>query len=407
MTRCRGEACLAPTRRTPTHTAVREPPPRYEATPQELPRESVLHGIWETQRYPRGSLILRDGSPVRVIYRGRPGLGPGPDFRDAIAVLPSGLAQGDVELHVRASDFYRHGHHLDPAYNGVILHTVFRDDTGEDTVLEDGRRIPIATVPLPGSGRLPAPFGEPCRGAVPRVGADAVGQTLERLGGMRFRQKSAAFARHLRAGEPAEELLWRGLLDALGYGGTALSGLAGDLPWGALRRELLAQPPERRAGEAARLLASAFATIAPAPTRGGIRPGNRPERRLAGAAVLATRFAGEGLAASLLVPLAEDDAVAHILDALAVPKLIGRPRAIEIAANAVLPLAAALTGDPAARRYEALYSELPLPARYGAVRHLHQAVRAAVEPSARRQQGMLYLLRQYCSQGGCGRCPLS
>ncbi len=43
---------------------------------------------------------------------------------------------------------------------------------------------------------------------------------------------------------------------------------------------------------------------------------------------------------------------------------------------------------------------------YGAVRHLHRAL-APVRPSARRQQGMLYLLKQYCTQGGCGRCPLS
>ena len=37
---------------------------------------------------------------------------------------------------------------------------------------------------------------------------------------------------------------------------------------------------------------------------------------------------------------------------------------------------------------------------------MHRAL-APVRPSARRQQGMLYLLKQYCTQGGCGRCPLS
>ncbi len=93
--------------------------------------------------------------------------------------------------------------------------------------------------------------------------------------------------------------------------------------------------------------------------------------------------------------------------ALSVPRLIGRDRAVELAVNTVLPLAAALAGSAAEEsQVGAIYGALPLPARYGAVRHLHRAL-APLRPSARRQQGMLYLLKQYCTQGGCGRCPLS
>jgi hypothetical protein len=89
--------------------------------------------------------------------------------------------------------------------------------------------------------------------------------------------------------------------------------------------------------------------------------------------------------------------------------LIGRSRAIEVLANAVLPCLAAAGPEAAVRRAEAVYARLPLPARYGAVRHLHEAVggAAGVRANFRRQQGMLYLLKQYCTQGGCGRCPLS
>jgi hypothetical protein len=88
-----------------------------------------------------------------------------------------------------------------------------------------------------------------------------------------------------------------------------------------------------------------------------------------------------------------------------VPGLIGRGRALELLANAVLPFAAAYPAlEPAA---EAVYRSLPLPAPYGNVRHLHDAVGAGVPPDFRRQQGMLYLLGRYCTQGGCGKCPLS
>ncbi|MGH7606767.1 MAG: hypothetical protein ACREME_05465, partial [Gemmatimonadales bacterium] len=131
--------------------------------------------------------------------------------------------------------------------------------------------------------------------------------------------------------------------------------------------------------------------------------------------------------------------IAALIAALTVPGLIGRPRAVELLANAVLPCLAALGPEVRARRAEALYRGLPLSARYGAVRHLHEAVGGrisenrkpktgrdpdrfrfsdfrprqdtgngiAVRVGFRRQQGMLYLLKQYCTQGGCGRCPLS
>ena len=93
--------------------------------------------------------------------------------------------------------------------------------------------------------------------------------------------------------------------------------------------------------------------------------------------------------------------------ALTVPGLIGRGRALEIVANAVLPWLAALGPEQRIRRAEAIFASLPVSDRYGTVRHLHEAVGKGVPMSFRRQQGMLYLLDQYCTQGGCGHCPLS
>jgi hypothetical protein len=145
----------------------------------------------------------------------------------------------------------------------------------------------------------------------------------------------------------------------------------------------------------------------PTEVRGGVRPGNSSRRRLEGAAALAARFAEAGLTASLIGPLAEPETAGReIVAALTVPGLVGRSRALEIATNAVLPLASALCDGPGSEEIERVYGSLPLPARYGNVRHLHQAA-SGVRIDARRQQGMLYLQRQYCTQGGCGRCPLS
>src|SRR3989304_1104653 len=73
----------------------------------------------EGRRSPQEALRTRAGVQLRVVYRGRRGGGPGPDFRDAIIAAPEGLLQGDIELHVRSSEFRRPRHHLDAAYDGL------------------------------------------------------------------------------------------------------------------------------------------------------------------------------------------------------------------------------------------------------------------------------------------------
>ena len=106
--------------------------------------ESQLFEVWRGQRFPEGALVTRHGVPVRVIFPGRPGRGPGPDFRGATIAGPSGVPlRGDIELHVRSSLFRAHGHASDGAYANVILHVVFEDDMGVDTPLPGGKTAPV------------------------------------------------------------------------------------------------------------------------------------------------------------------------------------------------------------------------------------------------------------------------
>jgi hypothetical protein len=379
--------------------------------------ERDLAHIWEGQRFPPEALSTTAGEPLSVVYRGRRGRGPGPDYRDAVIRAPGRLLRGDVELHVRASDFRRHGHHRDGAYDALSLHLVFWADE-PDTRLASGRRVSVAALApwlerrsaeIQGWLERPALWEEPCRSAPARLEPEAIAAVLDRLGDIRFRARAAEM-RRAAARQGPEQALYGALMEGLGYGGNSepFLLLAERLPWRALRPALLRLAPERRYALALASLETAAASPPPVAWRGGGRPENHPARRLAAAAALAARYAEAGLLAGLVDALPEDAPGA--LEALVVRRfgraLLGRGRSAELLTNAVLPALAA-RGGGSLERALALYRSLARPAAYGAVRHLDEAVGGAVSVDARRQQGMLFLLRNYCSRGRCGSCPLS
>ena len=85
--------------------------------------EHELVALWLLGRVPASVL------PWPLLRAGRAGRGPGPDVREAAFQHDSGVPLvGDIEVHLRASDFVRHGHASDPAYGGLILHLVWEDD---------------------------------------------------------------------------------------------------------------------------------------------------------------------------------------------------------------------------------------------------------------------------------------
>ena len=84
--------------------------------------------VWQHRLWPQTHLHTVDGLPVQIIDPGRLNTDSGPDFFNAKIVIDGHTWAGDIEIHVKASDWYRHGHDNDPAYNSVILHVVDRDD---------------------------------------------------------------------------------------------------------------------------------------------------------------------------------------------------------------------------------------------------------------------------------------
>jgi len=417
------------------------PPPPVPLT--RPPPEQELVQLWHGQLLPSNALATRHGGPLRVIYRGRLSSGPGPDFRDAVIEGPEGeLWHGDVEVHVRASAFRVHGHSRDPAYDGVVLHLVWEDDEGEDTLLPCGRRVAVVALApwfqrrrqeLAYLLRRPDAWREPCFSALARLGPEAVRDVLDRLGDLRFRQKAEGFRRALSA-EAEDQLLYAAVLEALGYGGhrEAFARLARELPYHRLRAAAGDRPGAEAAARLETMLLTA-AGLASFPTPAlwqprCQRPANHPRRRLAGAARLLAR-APSGLAAyaracltgGQTCPSPEVSPVAAVRawtvsgEGGASPALVGRGRAIEILVNAVLPfLAAGGGGADGALQEQALslFRRLPAAESYGVTAHVERALALQggrrLTGSARRQQGLLWLLHHYCRQGGCAStCPLS
>jgi hypothetical protein len=167
---------------------------------------------------------------------------------------------------------------------------------------------------------------------------------------------------------------------------------------------------------------------------GGVRPANYPTRRIATAARTMIRYRTDGLARALLAPLRGGEVKPKILEDLflvsdpdgywsthcdfgrplpgAPAALLGRDRARDAVVNVVLPFALAIAATIDDRTLAdaawSTYRAFPRPAAYEATESLAAQLGLTSKhvSTARRQQGLLHLVRQYCEGGGCGGCPL-
>ncbi len=190
--------------------------------------EKLLQQIWLHREFDLARAVTNDGRRVGVRSPGRWNLLGGPDFRDARLELGGTPLLGDVEVHVRATDWRAHGHQHDPAYRSVVLHVVLFPSSELTTAGWEDAPIPILTV-LPlllhdleeyaADAAVAALANRPSVQIVEWLGALPTERRLERLRGCalaRWRQK-VRFAR-LRL----DRLGWReachqSALEILGY----------------------------------------------------------------------------------------------------------------------------------------------------------------------------------------------
>jgi hypothetical protein len=102
--------------------------------------EDFLHYVWKFRLFDKTNLKTAEGKSIEILSAGMQNTDSGPDFHNARIKIGDATWAGNVEVHVPSSDWRKHNHTNDLAYNNVILHVVYRDD--EPVTLPNGRRLP-------------------------------------------------------------------------------------------------------------------------------------------------------------------------------------------------------------------------------------------------------------------------
>lgn len=109
--------------------------------------EQLLHYVWKHRLLPAAPLATTDGRPVEVIDAGLLNAHQGPDFFNAKVKIGGVQWVGNVEIHLKSSDWYAHGHHEDARYDTVVLHVTACADA--EVVTSKGETLPQLVVGVP------------------------------------------------------------------------------------------------------------------------------------------------------------------------------------------------------------------------------------------------------------------
>ncbi len=112
---------------------------------QNMAMERLMQYVWQHRLWLQQEMRTVDGRIVQVIDPGKLNTDAGPDFFNSKIKIDGEMWVGNVEIHVKASDWYRHHHDEDEAYDSVILHVVEKDD--RPVARRSGEIIPQLRMP--------------------------------------------------------------------------------------------------------------------------------------------------------------------------------------------------------------------------------------------------------------------
>ncbi|HLJ35188.1 MAG TPA: DUF2851 family protein [Ktedonobacteraceae bacterium] len=384
-------------------SCVREPLSIYE--------DEVAHRWWKL--LPRTNLPLDDGKTCQLVYGGRAGSAVGPDIHDAVLFFheTGERRAGDIELHVRASDWYMHRHHTDARYNNVILHVVLVCDITGSVRRQDGTVIPMCSlndIPVVKSAQHPSIW--PCHVVVPTMSDEERDKLLLRAGLLRFEQKAHAFVEQLHNQHTASTrdnmltlqtfsshnaCLIVALAEGLGYGrDRALFRAIGDYLLGITQQ--IPEPPGRNP-EPAPLDAKRLHILRNLIQQWSVNGAWETMKQVLAYQTREPGYPGSNSASD------PTDALRTIFADL------GRARADILICNVVLPFACAvglIENDALlVEQAQRLFETYPQLSSNRITRAMQKQLQMAHEPhGACRQQGLHYIYQQTCREKWCEQC---
>jgi hypothetical protein len=106
--------------------------------------EDILSFIWRFQYFAPATLFTDANEHLKVRRAGQRNSNAGPDFSHAHIEIDNVEWFGSIEIHVKSSDWYVHQHENDKAYESVVLHVVWENDSA--VYRRDGTLLPTLTL---------------------------------------------------------------------------------------------------------------------------------------------------------------------------------------------------------------------------------------------------------------------
>ncbi|MBD3864238.1 DUF2851 family protein [Olleya marilimosa] len=210
-------------------------------------QEDFLHYIWKLKKFETLNLQTTKGEQVVIQNVGTHNYHTGPDFFNAQLIIAGQLWAGNVEIHIKTSDWYVHNHEVDPNYDNVILHVVWEHDT--PVFRKDNSEIPtiqlknyVSQVALNNYAKL---FNSKltwinCENTIANVNPFFVTNWLERLFFERLESKAKAIEAILKASNNNwEAVLFKLLAKNFGLkvNGDAFFSLANSFDFSVVRKQ--------------------------------------------------------------------------------------------------------------------------------------------------------------------------
>ena len=164
--------------------------------------EQLLHYVWKHKIFPLKELKTTSGQLLEVIDTGLSNRNSGPDFFNAKIKLDGVLWVGNIEIHTSSSDWMKHGHHTNAAYDNVILHVATNIDA--EVKRSNGESIPQLQLDCPEQVRknfdelISTDSYPPCYRIIPTLSSFTVHSWMSALQMERFEQKNAQLIERLR-----------------------------------------------------------------------------------------------------------------------------------------------------------------------------------------------------------------